>query len=62
LAERAKALGCSAQQCLVIDDDLGVSGAQVSNRPGYQRLVSLVALRAHDCHRIAELQKSPSMT
>lgn len=46
LAERAKALGWSAQQCLVIDDDLGLSGAQVSNRPGYQRLVSLVALRA----------------
>jgi DNA invertase Pin-like site-specific DNA recombinase len=45
LAERAQALGWPAQRCLVIDDDLGLSGAQSSNRPGYQRLVSLVALR-----------------
>jgi hypothetical protein len=29
----------------VIDDDLGISGAQSSNRPGYQRLVSMLALR-----------------
>lgn len=45
LAERAEALGWSGQRCLVIDDDLGISGAQSANRPGYQRLVSLVALR-----------------
>jgi DNA invertase Pin-like site-specific DNA recombinase len=44
LADRAQALGWPAQRCLVIDDDLGLSGAQSSNRPGYQRLVSLVAL------------------
>jgi DNA invertase Pin-like site-specific DNA recombinase len=29
----------------VIDDDPGISGAQNSNRPGYQRLVSTLALR-----------------
>ncbi len=45
LAERAQALGWPSQRCLVIDDDLGISGAQSTNRPGYQRLVSLVALR-----------------
>src|ERR671933_319150 len=45
LADRAQALGWPAQQCVVIDDDLGLSGAHSSNRPGYQRLVSLVALR-----------------
>ena len=45
LADRAKAFGWPAQRCLVIDDDLGLSGAQSSNRPGYQRLVSLLALR-----------------
>ena len=45
LAERAQALGWPSQRCLVIDDDLGLSGAQSHNRPGYQRLVSLVALR-----------------
>jgi DNA invertase Pin-like site-specific DNA recombinase len=45
LADRARAFGWPAQRCLVIDDDLGISGAQSSNRPGYQRLVSMVALR-----------------
>jgi DNA invertase Pin-like site-specific DNA recombinase len=45
LADRAKSFGWPAQRCLVIDDDLGISGAQGSNRPGYQRLVSMVALR-----------------
>jgi DNA invertase Pin-like site-specific DNA recombinase len=45
LADHAKSFGWPAQRCLVIDDDLGISGAQSSNRPGYQRLVSMVALR-----------------
>jgi DNA invertase Pin-like site-specific DNA recombinase len=45
LADRARAFGWPAQRCLVIDDDLGISGAQSTNRPGYQRLVSMVALR-----------------
>ncbi len=45
LAERAAVLGWPSQRCLVIDDDLGISGAQSYNRPGYQRLISLLALR-----------------
>ena len=45
LTDRAKSFGWPAQRCLVIDDDLGISGAQSSNRPGYQRLVSMLALR-----------------
>src|SRR3954469_11631502 len=45
LTDRARAFGWPAQRCLVIDDDLGISGAQSSNRPGYQRLVSMLALR-----------------
>jgi DNA invertase Pin-like site-specific DNA recombinase len=45
LVERAHALGWPAARCMVIDDDLGRSGAQSSNRPGYQRLISMLALR-----------------
>lgn len=45
LVERAQALGWPAARCLVIDTDLGISGAQSHNRPGYQRLTSLIALR-----------------
>jgi DNA invertase Pin-like site-specific DNA recombinase len=45
LADRARSLGWPTQRCEVIDDDLGISGAQSANRPGYQRLVSMVALR-----------------
>lgn len=45
LAERAEHLGWPPHQRLIIDDDLGLSGAHSHNRPGYQRLISLVALR-----------------
>jgi DNA invertase Pin-like site-specific DNA recombinase len=45
LVERAQNLGWPAARCAVIDDDLGISGAQSHNRPGYQRLISMVALR-----------------
>jgi DNA invertase Pin-like site-specific DNA recombinase len=45
LADRAEYLGWPSQQRLIIDDDLGLSGAHSHNRPGYQRLISLVALR-----------------
>ncbi len=45
LTDRATSFGWPVQRCLVIDDDLGISGAQSSNRPGYQRLVSMLALR-----------------
>jgi len=45
LTERAQSLGWPSARCIVIDEDLGISGAQSFNRPGYQRLVSMVALR-----------------
>jgi DNA invertase Pin-like site-specific DNA recombinase len=45
LVERAQRLGWHAGECVVIDDDLGLSGAQSYNRPGYQRLISMLALR-----------------
>lgn len=45
LTDRAQHLGWAAARCIVIDEDLGISGAQSFNRPGYQRLVSMVALR-----------------
>jgi DNA invertase Pin-like site-specific DNA recombinase len=45
LVERAHALGWPAARCVVIDDDLGLSGAHSNNRPGYQRLLSMLALR-----------------
>ena len=46
LVERAQALGWLAARCVVIDEDLGISGAHSANRPGYQRLISMLALRA----------------
>jgi len=45
LVDRAQSLGWASSHCLTIDDDLGISGAQSSNRPGYQRLISMLALR-----------------
>lgn len=45
LVEQAKAWGWIEGQCEVIDDDLGISGAQSHNRPGYQRLISMIALQ-----------------
>jgi DNA invertase Pin-like site-specific DNA recombinase len=45
LVDRAQGLGWPAAQCVVIDDDLGISGAQSHNRPGYQQLISMIALR-----------------
>jgi DNA invertase Pin-like site-specific DNA recombinase len=45
LVERSQALGWSSEQSLVIDEDQGVSGAQSYNRPGYQRLTAMIALR-----------------
>jgi DNA invertase Pin-like site-specific DNA recombinase len=45
LTETAQALGWPAAQCVVIDDDQGLSGAQSHNRPGYQKLISKIALR-----------------
>jgi DNA invertase Pin-like site-specific DNA recombinase len=45
LTERAQRLGWAVSQCLVIDEDQGISAAHQYNRPGYQRLVSMIALR-----------------
>ncbi|MEU6657360.1 recombinase family protein [Streptomyces sp. NPDC046900] len=44
LVDRAAALGWQASRIMVIDDDLGRSGASAVARPGFQRLVSEVSL------------------
>jgi DNA invertase Pin-like site-specific DNA recombinase len=44
LAERAQQLGWPQQRVLIIDDDLGRSGATAEGRPGFQRLVAEVGL------------------
>jgi DNA invertase Pin-like site-specific DNA recombinase len=44
LAERARELGWRTEQVVVIDDDLGISGASVANRAGFARLTTEVAL------------------
>jgi DNA invertase Pin-like site-specific DNA recombinase len=44
LAARATALGWPAQQVIVIDEDLGVSGSGSVERSGFARLTAEVAL------------------
>jgi DNA invertase Pin-like site-specific DNA recombinase len=44
LRQRAVALGWAADRVLVIDDDQGISGSAVENRPGFQRLLAEVSL------------------
>ena len=44
LQERAIALGWPSEHVIVIDDDLGKSGASSDGRVGFQRLVSEVGL------------------
>ena len=44
LAERAQQMGWPAAQVLVIDDDLGLSGASSDQRSGFQRLVASIGL------------------
>jgi excisionase family DNA binding protein len=44
LKRRAQALGWSSDQVVVIDEDMGVSGAAASDRKGFQRLVAEVGL------------------
>ncbi|HUR52572.1 MAG TPA: recombinase family protein [Gemmataceae bacterium] len=44
LRQRAVALGWADDRVLVIDDDQGVSGSAVENRPGFQRLLAEVSL------------------
>lgn len=44
LKEKAMALGWSSDNIIVIDSDLGQSGAQATDREGFQRLVADVSL------------------
>jgi DNA invertase Pin-like site-specific DNA recombinase len=44
LADRAAQFGWLREQIVVIDDDLGCSGASVEGRLGFQRLVAEVGL------------------
>src|SRR2546428_9923150 len=44
LKRRAQGLGWQADQIVVIDEDLGLSGATASERNGFQRLVAEVGL------------------
>ena len=44
LKRRAQALGWNIEQVVVIDEDLGLSGASGSERSGFQRLVAEVGL------------------
>src|SRR5215218_10499023 len=44
LAGRAQQLGWAGERVVVIDDDLGRSGASAEVRPGFQRLVAEVGL------------------
>lgn len=44
LVDHAERLGWPRERILVIDDDLGVSGATIEGRQGFQRLLSEVAL------------------
>ena len=44
LVGRAQALGWAANRVLVIDEDLGRSGASAEGRAGFQRLVTEVSL------------------
>lgn len=46
LRERAVALGWRSEQVVVIDSDLGQSGAD-ADRAGFQRLVAAVGMGAH---------------
>jgi DNA invertase Pin-like site-specific DNA recombinase len=44
LRRRAVALGWADDRVVVIDDDQGISGMSVENRPGFQRLLAEVSL------------------
>jgi DNA invertase Pin-like site-specific DNA recombinase len=45
LVALAQSLGWAETACEIIDDDQAISAAQSYNRPGYQRLTAMVALR-----------------
>jgi hypothetical protein len=61
LADLAERLGWMKEQVVVIDDDLGVSGASSESRAGFQRLLADVALdrvglMAQDDEGVEELE------
>ena len=49
LAERARQLGWPAPQIEIIDEDLGLSGADSQARTGFQRLVAAIGLVLQLC-------------
>jgi hypothetical protein len=44
LQQRAVALGWVAERVMVIDDEQGISGTSVENRPGLQRVLAEISL------------------
>src|SRR5207245_1711150 len=44
LKRRAQALGWTAEQLIIVDEDLGLSGASAAQRSGFQRMVAEVGL------------------
>jgi len=44
LSDKVQKLGWSKEQLLIIDEDLGLSGASAQGRPGFQKLVTEVTL------------------
>jgi DNA invertase Pin-like site-specific DNA recombinase len=44
LKRRAQALGWSAEQLIIVDEDQGLSGASAAARRGFQRMVAEVGL------------------
>lgn len=44
LRQRAVALGWPEARALVLDDDQGISGQSIDNRPGFQRLLAEISL------------------
>jgi DNA invertase Pin-like site-specific DNA recombinase len=44
LRRRAVGLGWADERVVIIDDDQGISGQSVENRPGFQRLLAEVSL------------------
>ena len=56
LKRRAQALGWVTDQIVVIDEDLGLSGASAAERSGFQRLVAEVGLGRVGLDFLAQLR------
>lgn len=62
LRQRAVALGWSSDCIVVIDSDLGQSGATSADREGFQKLVAEVDIGpCRTCHRIGSLPSGPEL-